>query len=294
MRWRRVLSVGVVFAALTVVLVAGVADAAVPGVPTGLGVVGGEGQLVLSWTAPTTDGGSAVNGYRIEWISTLTVGAISGMALTTDSSTTHTLTGLTNGGLYSVTVAAVNAEGTGTATTAVQGTPYTRPGPPSGLGGVLVDGLLVLSWSAPGVIGGATVTGYRIEQRTTGGEWSVVKDNTGSGFTTYNVQGLTGGTTYDFQVWAINAAGMGPMSTSWSTTISTTSTSTTISTTSTSTTIPTTSTSTTIPTTSTSTTTPTTTTSLVPPVPCTTAPPPTLAVDPTPDPRIPPTPLYVC
>ena len=283
MRWRRVLSVGVVFAALTVVLVAGVADAAVPGVPTGLGVVGGEGQLVLSWTAPTTDGGSVVTGYRIEWTSTVTVGAVSGMALATGTSTTHTLTGLANGGLYSVTVAAVNAEGTGTATTAVLGTPYTRSGPPGGLGGVLVEGLLVLSWSAPGLTGGATVTGYRVEQRITGGDmWSVVIDNTGSGFTTYNVLGLTGGTTYDFQVSAINAAGMGPMSTSWSTTIPTTTTSTT--------TTSTTTTSTTIPTTTTS----TTTTSLVPPAPCTTSPPPTLAVDPTPDPRISPTPLYVC
>ena len=278
MRWRRVLSVGVVFAALTVVLVAGVADAAVPGVPTGLGVVGGEGQLVLSWTAPTTDGGSVVTGYRIEWTSTVTVGAVSGMALATGTSTTHTLTGLTNGGLYSVTVAAVNAEGTGTATTAVLGTPYTRSGPPGGLGGVLVEGLLVLSWSAPGLTGGAPVTGYRVEQRITGGDmWSVVIDNTGSGFTTYNVLGLTGGMPYDFQVSAINAAGMGPMSTSWSTTIPTTTTSTTT-------------TSTTIPTTTTS----TTTTSLVPPAPCTTSPPPTLAVDPTPDPRISPTPLYVC
>jgi len=243
----------------------------VPGVPTGLGVVGGDGQLVLSWTAPTTDGGSAVTGYRIEWTSAQTVGMISGMVLALPTSTTYTLTGLANGGSYSVTVAAVNAEGAGTATTAVQGTPYAPPvppDPPGGLGGVLVEGLLVLSWSAPGLTGGATVTGYRIEQRITGGDmWSVVIDNTGSGFTTYNVLGLTGGTTYDFQVSAINAAGMGPMSTSWSTTIPTTTTSTTI---------------------------PTTTTSLVPPAPCTTAPPPTLAVDPTPDPRIPPTPLYVC
>ena len=225
MRWRRVLSVGVVFAALTVVLVAGVADAAVPGVPTGLGVVGGEGQLVLSWTAPTTDGGSAVTGYRIDWTSTTTVGAISGMAITTGTSNTHTLTGLTNGGLYSVTVAAVNAQGTGTATTAVLGTPYTLSGPPGDLDGVLVDGILVLSWSAPGVTGGAVVTGYRIEQKITGGGmWSVVIDNTGSGFTTYNVLGLAGGTTYDFQVSAINPAGMGPVSTSWSTAIPTTST----------------------------------------------------------------------
>ena len=273
MRWRRVLSVGVVFGALTLVLVAGVADAAVPGVPTGLEVVGGEGQLVLSWTAPTTVGGSAVTGYRIEWTSNVTVGATSGMALTTGTSTTYTLTGLTNGGSYSVTVAAVNAEGTGTTTTAGLGTPYTLSGPPGGLGGVLVEGLLVLSWSAPGLTGGTTVTGYRIEQRITGGGmWSVAIDNTGSRFTTYNVRGLTGGTTYDFQVSAINAAGMGPMSTSWSTTI------------------PTTTTSTTIPTTTTS----TTTTSLVPPAPCTTSPPPTLAVDPTPDQRISPTPLYVC
>ena len=221
--------------------------------------------------------------YRIEWASTLTVGTFSGMVLTTGISTTYTLTGLTNGGSYSVTVAAVNAEGKGTATSAVLGTPYTRSGPPGGLGGVLVDGILVLSWSVPGLNGGASVTGYRIEQRLTGRDmWSVVVDNTGSGFTTYNVLGLAGGTTYDFQVSAINPAGMGPVSTSWSTAIPTTSTSTTS--TSTTSTVPTstTSTSTIIP------------TSLVPPTPCTTAPPPTLAVDLTPDPRIPPTPLYVC
>ena len=236
--------------------------------PTGLGVVGGEGQLVLSWTAPTSNGGSAITGYRIDLVSNAMVGVISRMVQTSDTLTSYTLTGLTNGGSYSVTVAAVNAEGTGTATTAVLGTPYTLSGPPGDLDGVLVDGILVLSWSAPGVTGGAVVTGYRIEQRITGGDmWSVVIDNTGLGFTTYNVLGLAGGTTYDFQVSAINAAGMGPLSTSWSTSIPT---------------IP--------PTTSTS----TTTTSLAPPTPCTTAPPPTLAVDPTPDPRIPPTPLYVC
>ena len=236
--------------------------------------MGGDGQLVLSWAAPTTDGGSAVTGYRIEWASTLTVEAISGMVLTPGLSTTYTLTGLINGGSYSVTVAAVNAEGIGTATTAVLGTPYTLPSPPGDLDGVLVDGIMVLSWSAPGLTGGATVNGYRIEQRISGGDmWSVVVDNTGSGFTTYNVVGLTGGSTYDFQVFAVNAAGMGPLSTSWSTAI------------------PTTSTSTTAPTTSIS----TTSTSLVPPTPCTTAPPPTTrAVDLTPDPRIPLTPLYVC
>src|ERR1039457_5020462 len=35
----------------------------VPGAPTGLGATPGDTTAVLSWTAPSSDGGSAITGY---------------------------------------------------------------------------------------------------------------------------------------------------------------------------------------------------------------------------------------
>ena len=275
MRWRRLLPVGAALATIAVGTVGGVADAqTAPGVPFGLQVVGGYEQLVLSWYPPVSDGASAITGYQIDWTSTASVGMVSGISQTANTWTTHTLTGLTPGVVYSITVAAINSQGTGNPTLPVQGIPYTLPGPPADLSGQLVDGLVALSWLPPGVLGGAAVTGYRIEAKPTESDvWSVTVLNTGSVSTTYTFFLLPDGRTYDFRISAINAAGVGPASGSWLITSPTTTTSTT---------------------TTSTTTTSTTTTSLVPPAPCTTSPPPTLAVDPTPDPRISPTPLYVC
>ena len=114
---------GAVLATIAVGMVAGVADAqTAPGVPSGLQVVGGYEQLVLSWNPPVSDGGSAITGYQIDWTSTASVGMISGISQTTNAWTTHTLTGLTHGVVYSMAVAAVNSQGTGIPTSSVQGT----------------------------------------------------------------------------------------------------------------------------------------------------------------------------
>ena len=77
----------------------------VPGAPTNLVADGGNEQLTLSWDAPEDDGGSAITDYeyringRGSWISI-------------DSTrTAHTVTGLTNGTVYTFQVRAVNAAG---------------------------------------------------------------------------------------------------------------------------------------------------------------------------------------
>ena len=91
-----------------------------------------------------------ITGYRIDWTSNTTAGAVSGMVQTSNTLTSYTLTGLTNGAIYTVTVSAVNSVGTGTATSAVSGIPFTLPGRPSNLSSRLVDGqLVVLTWSPP-------------------------------------------------------------------------------------------------------------------------------------------------
>ena len=76
-----------------------------PGAPGNLTAVGGDGQAVLSWDAPASDGGAAITDYEYRingqnpWIST------------GSTETTHTLTGLVNGTVYTFEVRAVNRIG---------------------------------------------------------------------------------------------------------------------------------------------------------------------------------------
>ena len=76
-----------------------------PGAPRDLTVVGGDGQVVLTWRAPSSDGGAEITDYeyridrRNPWIST------------GSTETTHTVTGLDNGTAYTFQVRAVNRIG---------------------------------------------------------------------------------------------------------------------------------------------------------------------------------------
>src|ERR1019366_8489586 len=74
-------------------------------------VAGSFGSAVVSWSAPLRSGGSAVTGYAVTpYILGTTPGAAVMFALTV---TTETVTGLYPGSIYTFTVAAINAAGTG-------------------------------------------------------------------------------------------------------------------------------------------------------------------------------------
>ncbi len=84
---------------------------AVPAVPTAPGTptfAAGDGQLTVSWTAPTDNGGSAITGYTLRYTDNSTNAHFLVEGIT---STSYTITGLTNGRTYTVLVRAVNAEG---------------------------------------------------------------------------------------------------------------------------------------------------------------------------------------
>ena len=90
----------------------------VPGAPTDVLVTPSDGQLSVSWTGPTSNGGNAIDHY------TVTANPGNHAVSTADGSTTQAdLTGLTNGTLYTLTVVAHNAAGDGTASTSTTGTP---------------------------------------------------------------------------------------------------------------------------------------------------------------------------
>ncbi len=98
--------------------------ATTPAAPTNLKVVAGQGTLTASWSKPS-DGGSPITGYVLHYTP-------AGGATTTmyPSTTSVTLSGLTPGVAYTLEVAAVNAVGTGSYASAVQGTP-TSPVTPA-------------------------------------------------------------------------------------------------------------------------------------------------------------------
>ena len=65
------LAAGVVMALLLVAwLATGVGAQQAPGAPTISTVTAGDGQLAVTWTAPTNNGGSAVTSYDLRYITT--------------------------------------------------------------------------------------------------------------------------------------------------------------------------------------------------------------------------------
>jgi hypothetical protein len=185
---------------------------AVPGAPTGVSGVAGNAAASLSWTAPVSDGGSAITGYVV----TPYAGTTAQTPITTSTTATSlSLTGLSNGTSYTFTVAAVNAAGTGPASAPspaiTPAAPTTVPGAPTSVIAKASNASVVLSWKPPVSNGGSAITGYRI----TGSIGGVTK-GTGlapASITSVAISGLTNGTTYTFAVAAINAVGTGPAAT---------------------------------------------------------------------------------
>ncbi len=188
-----------------------------PSAPAGLTGTAGDGQVALSWAPPTATGGSPVTGYNV-YLST-TSGS-RGTELGTVTTPGYTATGLANGTKYYFRVTAVNALGEGPAsaqvavvaglTTSAPPPPLAPPSAPFALMVGVASAQVSLSWTAPTATGGSPVTGYNVYESTApGAAGTKVASVTATGYT---ATGLTNGTTYYFEVTAVNVAGEGPAS----------------------------------------------------------------------------------
>ncbi|NBX75308.1 MAG: fibronectin type III domain-containing protein, partial [Proteobacteria bacterium] len=186
----------------------------IPGAPTGATGTPGNTQVSLSWTAPSSNGGSAITDYVIQYSSNSGT-SWSTFSDGTSTSTSATVTGLTNGTAYIFQVAAVNAAGTGSYSTgSASVTPYTNPGAPTGVIGTAGNTQVSLSWTAPSSNGGSAINDFVIQYSSNSGtSWTTFSDGTSTA-TSAIVTGLTNGTAYIFQVAAVNAAGTGSYSSS--------------------------------------------------------------------------------
>ena len=87
-----------------------------PGAPTDLtATAAGETRINLSWTAPTSDGGATISGYKVEVSLTDTSGWSDLVANTGATDTTYSHTGLSAGNTRHYRVKAINSAGTGSA-----------------------------------------------------------------------------------------------------------------------------------------------------------------------------------
>ena len=142
----------------------------VPSAPTlaDADVIPVHNSLQVSWTPNTDDGGSAITGYKLSYLSggaptEISVGA---------NVMTHTITGLKNAFTYMVSVKAVNAKGDSPASEQRSSSPTPAPAAPRGVRAVIppqfeADGTTVdndgasldVTWNAPADNGTAKLTG---------------------------------------------------------------------------------------------------------------------------------------
>ena len=177
-----------------------------PAPPTGVGITDrGDGELTVEWDAPTDDGGSSVTGYKVQWKSGTQSFGSSRQATAGATATSHKITGLTNGTVYTVRVKAVNAVGDSAPSLTDFDTPV---GPPDAPPNVQATGNaeLVVTWDAPTDDGGSAVTGYTVQWKSGSQSFNTTRQATVT-TTTHTIPTLTNGTQYTVRVKATNANG---------------------------------------------------------------------------------------
>jgi hypothetical protein len=173
-----------------------------PGAPAGLEASPGDGQVLLEWSPPVNDGGRPLTGYRVY------AGPSTG-GLTLRSSTmvvtSHYLSGLANGEEVLLAVAAVNEMGEGPMSAIVGATPYGPPSRPRDFNITIGAEGVMLGWTVPERLGGASSVSYRVERGpspTALGMLAMI-----DGTTDYLDMTVARGSTYYYRVLAINPLG---------------------------------------------------------------------------------------
>ncbi|HUN94357.1 MAG TPA: hypothetical protein VMU33_20060 [Burkholderiaceae bacterium] len=169
--------------------------------PSGITVAAGNDQETITWTAVA--GATAYDIYRS------TRAGQPGSKVGTSSTTSFVDTSVVNGTTYYYTVMATDAAGEGPVSTQSSGStpfvPSSAPAAPSGLSASAAAGQVSLAWTAA-----AGATSYDVYRSTSPGSLGARIGS--SATTTYVDTTAVNGTTYYYEVAAVNAIGEGPAS----------------------------------------------------------------------------------
>lgn len=167
-----------------------------PAAPTQVATLVTTSTATLAWVDPTDDGGSPITGYLVtgHGVTPQTVSA---------TATRATVTGLKPATSYTLSVAAINAIGTGAAAAVTVTTAGAPPSAPQSVSGTSTTTAITVKWAAPADTGGLPVTGYRITGA--GADTLTVSAPT----RTATVTGLKPAITYQLSIAAVNVVGTG-------------------------------------------------------------------------------------
>ena len=157
-------------------------------------------QSVVTWSVPTSNGGDPVLGYSVTATDITT--ASHGAQTCATTTTTCTVTGLTNGDQYRMSVTANNAVGTSAVASSNVVRPATAPSAPTILKVAAGAGQASVSWSVPTQNGGTPVASYRVIAQP-----GLAFCHVPRSMTSCQITGLHNGAHYTFTVTATNAAG---------------------------------------------------------------------------------------
>ena len=220
----------------------------VPAAPAAPTLTKGAQQLTVAWDEPATNG-AAITDYDVAYRAcTATDSDTSVLTCATnptwdddwtdrtgetasDTATSVTITGLTNGTAYQVRVQASNSQGDSGWSTAASAAPRDKPAQPAAPTVAVWNAQLQVSWSEPAA-NGAPITDYDVQYRActaTDGDSAVLTcatnptwaddwtdrtgETTSDTATSATVTGLTNGTAYQVQIRARNIVGEGDWST---------------------------------------------------------------------------------
>ena len=179
-----------------------------PSAPTSVTATAGNTDASISFSAPSSNGGSTITGY------TVTSNPVGGTDTNSGSTAlTHTVTGLTNGVSYTFTVTATNAVGTSASSTA------SNAVTPSTAASVSTNSATSISTSTATLNGQILSTGgsdatesgfaWGTDSSLTGGDTATTTlgSQTGTASFSESLTNLTPNTTYYMRAYAVNANG---------------------------------------------------------------------------------------
>ncbi len=172
----------------------------VPSVPQNLTAVPGDNQVALNWTAPESNGGSAITNYTI-YRNGLVLATVGNFLEYVDISAI-------NGQTYLYQITAINEVGESVRSDSVEATPMapaTVPSAPRNPGVVIGDSQVMVNWTAPVSDGGSAISNYTIYRNGT------AIDTVGN-VLEYIDTTVVNGETYFYEISATNAVGEGAKS----------------------------------------------------------------------------------
>jgi hypothetical protein len=184
---------------------------AVPSAPQGLEATAGQEQVDLSWTAPTSSGGSAISGYDV-FEGTTAGGEPPTPVATGVTSTSTTINSLNAGTTYYFTVEAINSDGASFASSEASATPtilLSAPDAPSALVAMGGNTQVQLRWAGSASDGGSPAIYEVYAGTSSGGESTtpIARTSSSSLLVTSHLLEMSNGTTYFFTVDARNSVG---------------------------------------------------------------------------------------